>query len=407
MKKRIFAIFTAMILCFTMLPTVALAENGSYIVKLNTNGGTINNGDVTGYTYGQGATLPTDVTKTGYMFKGWYDNQNLTGNPVTAIDITAAEDKEYWAKWEDVPTVTIDGADTVCVTQDYQFSFSLPEGVTKVECYNIFAKHGGGVPLTNENGKLYGTITAGSYMYDDEDFKIGVNLTIDDSFTFTVSKSVKIQREHTGGEATCTISAICEVCGSEYGEKDGNNHNLENIPAKDATVTENGNIEYWHCLDCGKYFFDKDGKNSIELIDTVIPKLSLEITEGMEQSLTAGEKKELTFRFDVVSSDFIRVEMNGKTVDEKNYSFDGTVLTLNADYVGALSEGEHTISIVSESGTATTAFTVNAKTVEDNGTNSPQTGNNSHIALWFALLFVSFGLLAVIRRHWDDVTIAS
>ena len=73
----------------------------TYAVTLNTNGGTIADGkDVTGYTYGVGATLPTDVTRTGYTFKGWYDNESLTGSPVTAIGDTETGNKEYWAKWE-------------------------------------------------------------------------------------------------------------------------------------------------------------------------------------------------------------------------------------------------------------------------------------------------------------------
>ena len=73
----------------------------TYAVTLNTNGGTIADGkDVTGYTYGVGATLPTDVTRTGYTFKGWYDNESLTGSPVTAIGGTEMGNKEYWAKWE-------------------------------------------------------------------------------------------------------------------------------------------------------------------------------------------------------------------------------------------------------------------------------------------------------------------
>ena len=72
----------------------------TYTVTLNTNGGTINNGNVTEYTYGVGAALPTDVTRTGYTFKGWYDNEGLTGDPVTAIGNTETGNKEYWAKWE-------------------------------------------------------------------------------------------------------------------------------------------------------------------------------------------------------------------------------------------------------------------------------------------------------------------
>ena len=72
----------------------------TYAVTLHANGGTINNGNVTSYTYGVGATLPTDVTRTGYTFKGWYYNENLTGSPVTAISNTETGNKEYWAKWE-------------------------------------------------------------------------------------------------------------------------------------------------------------------------------------------------------------------------------------------------------------------------------------------------------------------
>ncbi|MBP3508003.1 MAG: leucine-rich repeat protein [Lachnospiraceae bacterium] len=246
-----------------------------------------------------------------------------------------------------------------------------------------------------------------------------------------------------GGQATCRTKAICGICKTEYGELDGLNHigskvwittetkheqyydccnavvvdyenhtwnngvcsdcnyvcehNLENIPAKAATVTETGNKEYWHCMDCGKYFSDKDGKNSIELKDTVTQKLPLEIIEGMGQSLTAGETKELTFRSNAAFGDFIRVELDGKTLDAANYTVKegSTIVTLKADYVGALSAGEHTIGIVSTSGTATTTLNIKAKTTVDSDTKSVQTGDNSHVALLIALFFVSGGLLTV------------
>ena len=71
----------------------------SYSVTLNTNEGTINAGNVTSYTYGTGATLPTNVTRTGYDFSGWYDNSDLEGSAVTNISTTATGNKTYWAKW--------------------------------------------------------------------------------------------------------------------------------------------------------------------------------------------------------------------------------------------------------------------------------------------------------------------
>ncbi len=80
-----------------------------------------------------------------------------------------------------------------------------------------------------------------------------------------------------GGEATCTKKAVCEICGKTYGELDANNHSdLEHIDAKSATKDAEGNIEYWHCDDCGKNFSDKDGANEITAADIVIEKLPKE-----------------------------------------------------------------------------------------------------------------------------------
>ena len=80
----------------------SLRQN-SYAVTLYPNGGTVNSGNVTAYDYGVGVTLPTDVTREGYTFAGWYDNEDLTGSPVKDIGPTDEGDKTYWAKWNLIP----------------------------------------------------------------------------------------------------------------------------------------------------------------------------------------------------------------------------------------------------------------------------------------------------------------
>ena len=65
----------------------------TYTVILNANGGTINSGNITSYTYGKGATLPTNVTRDGYTFRGWYDNASFTGSAVTSISSSETGNK--------------------------------------------------------------------------------------------------------------------------------------------------------------------------------------------------------------------------------------------------------------------------------------------------------------------------
>ena len=84
----------------------------------------------------------------------------------------------------------------------------------------------------------------------------------------------KVITNHTGGKATCTEKAVCEYCGKAYGKPDLNNHtDLKHFPAKAATNTAEGNIEYWYCGGCDKYYADKDGINEIKKADTVTAKL--------------------------------------------------------------------------------------------------------------------------------------
>ena len=233
--------------------------------------------------------------------------------------------------------------------------------------------------------------------------------------------------DHSGGTATCIAKAVCEICKESYGSLDPNNHtDLKHIDAKAATAAEEGNIEYWYCDGCNKYYKDAKATQEITKAQTVTAKLPPKITAGDGATVTQGEKKELSFTSDASFADFLRVELDGTTLDEKNYTKreGSTIITLKRDFVATLSVGEHTLAIVSKSGTATAKFTVKAKptetttpqpTVTPQPTATPQpmvqpvspipsTGDTANPALWFALLIVSgFALAAIfVLRRKDN-----
>ena len=397
----------------------------TYTVTLNAGDGTINSGNVTSYTYGVGATLPTDVTRTGYTFKGWYDNENLTSSPVTAISNTETGNKEYWAKWEiNQYTITVkpeNGKADITITQDYGTPITAPadptregytfigwdreipttmpaEDMTVTAQWKDSEKPTGEIKISENSWKVFlNNITFGLFFKDTqtvtitavdnsgetvtieyllsnkeltkaeldgitftaytapfgidhdneyiiyvrltdkagntdyicsdgivldgtspvitgiEDGKIyceaqtvtvdekyvntitvnGTEVTLDENGSFTLAPAdggqkivvtdragnttemtVTVNNGHTGGTATCTKKAVCEVCGKAYGEPDPKNHtDLKHIPAKAATEDAEGNIEYWYCSGCGKYYSDKDGTKEITKADTVTAKL--------------------------------------------------------------------------------------------------------------------------------------
>ena len=79
--------------------------------------------------------------------------------------------------------------------------------------------------------------------------------------------------KHSGGTATCKDKAVCEVCRQPYGELDKGNHaDLKKVDAKKATYTKEGNITYWYCAGCGKYYSDAEATKEITKADTVIPR---------------------------------------------------------------------------------------------------------------------------------------
>ena len=537
-----------------------------YDVYLNTNSGTINSGNITEYTYGQGATLPTDVTRPGHTFAGWYDDESFSGSPVTEISKTDTGIKKYWAKWDantytvkfdtdggssinnktgvtwtdtvldgvtaptkdgweftgwkcgntiveastkysdlveddtitnvtlvaqwkditaptgeisigtnkwngflntitfglffkDTQTVTITASDNSGedVTIEYLLSnkalneteLASATFTSYTEAFNInpdnkyvvYAKLidtsdnvtylssdgivlDATVPVISgiENGKTYCkaqivTITEENI----ESVKVnGTAVTLDENNQFTLNPAegtqtivvidragngsaemtVTVNDGHTGGEATCTKKAECVICGEKYGELDLDNHNLKHTVAKEATATETGNIEYWQCIDCEKYFLDEEGTKEIQFEDTIISKKAPEIIKGKGQSVNQREKKELSFTSNASYDDFKYVKLDGNELDPKNYTVKegSTIVTLNKDFVSTLKSGKHTIGIVSETGEASTEFTVNKKTSvikPSSDKNTTNTGLISNIGLWISLMFTSLDAMII------------
>lgn len=112
-------------------------------------------------------------------------------------------------------------------------------------------------------------------------------IIVTDKAGSTAEMTVTVNDGHTGGKATCTERAVCEACGKAYGEPDPKNHaDLKHIPAKAATEDAEGNIEYWYCKGCGKYYSDKDGTKEIKKADTVTAKLPKSPPTGDTSSLS-------------------------------------------------------------------------------------------------------------------------
>ena len=246
-------------------------------------------------------------------------------------------------------------------------------------------------------------------------------------------------------------------------------HDLKKTEAKDATCTADGNIPYWYCESCGKYFSDENATDEITLAETVvpaaghgetelknqkdatcteagytgdkvcavcgeilekgetIPKLAHDykdgkctvcgaidstfkpvITAGANSTWQKGTKDGLSFTSNAAYKYFQKVQVDGKDLDVSNYTVKegSTIVTLKAEYLETLSVGKHTLAIVSETGTATTEFTVKAAAVTDD-TQSPQTGDDSNIALWIAVLLAARLLLTIPNRRRPAMTAIS
>ena len=211
-------------------------------------------------------------------------------------------------------------------------------------------------------------------------------------------------KDCSGGTATCTEKAKCSACGAEYGDLNPAHHaNLVNVPAKAATTSAEGNIEYWHCGGCGKYYKDAAAQDEITQEDTVIAKRRVYYApslypvrngtnppSGTEYS---GGVYGLIFRAAV--SGITGVQVDGRTVGKGSYTVEGSYpveLYLKASYLNRLAKGSHTLTVLTDSGSLTAAFTVGS------GKSSPTTFD-AGIAVYTAAAVTSLTGLELLRRR--------
>ena len=172
------------------------------------------------------------------------------------------ENGQYWGECEfcgnrvekkDLPTLTITSPDTVCRTQDFEFSFNLPEGCTDPAYSYEFTFSGDGEPITPVDGLCAGTIPAASYKAGETSFRFIASATTAEGYRFSVSKDITI-REHSGGTATCTKQAVCDHCSQSYGALAAHSFTAETAEEQylksAATCTEKA-VYYKSCAVCG------------------------------------------------------------------------------------------------------------------------------------------------------------
>ena len=469
MKKRILGVLLCLCIMCALMPAISLATETTYNLFVGGVEVTSENKDnITGpgILLGEGGKASYDPTSKTLTL----NNVNITGIHSFANGIGTDSAGIYYAydSSDASRNINLIGANSICVelgTSDFScygiFDDSSSKGLTITGNGSLTVQSGDAssfwsVGIFSRNNIIVGddcTITATSgtadisaaiYSYDritathskvtagaSADSATEVDIT-GDYFDSSIYKYMKIepasvQAGHTHNltpvsenPATCTTAGniayyTCDGCGKWFSDASGtteitdhssvvikSKHNPVLVKAEDATAAKEGNIKYYHCENCGKDYYDEAGIKEIATKEAiVIKKLAPKIIDGNNAKIDKSSKEPVSFRSDAAFADFIRVEVDGKElVKDKDYTLkEGSIIaSLTPEFAATLTAGEHTLGIVSLSGTALTSFTVtddnaSSDNSTDNTEKSPQTGDNGNIIFWSFISVISLAAL--------------
>ena len=227
---------------------------------------------------------------------------------------------------------------------------------------------------------------------------------------------------------TCTVTFTCE---KDENHKESPKVDVTSAVKTPATCTETGVTTYTATVEFnGQTYTDTKDLTDIPatghsydngkctVCGAIASDFKVIITAGANGSWQKGTKDGLTFTSNAAYKHFQKVQVDGKDLDASNYTVKegSTIVTLKTSYLETLSVGKHTLAIVSETGTATTEFTIKAAAsandrnpANPNGeaTESVQTGDNTNIMLWIVMLFVSASILGIAvyekrKKHMEN-----
>lgn len=419
----------------------------TYTVIFDANGGSVNPTSAVNVA-GKLTSLPTP-TYDGYDFIGWYTQKD--GGEKVTTDTVFAMDSTIYAHWSNIPVTSLElnkgtltlqekDSDTLTVTvkpadatnQDVTWESSNTSIATVSEDGTVTAISAGNATITATAADGSGisasctlTVTHGKMVQTP---KKDATCTVDGTEEYwmceicgkhfedesgtipTTPEENKIQATgHSYGEPvwnwsedgkTCTVTFTCE---KDETHKETPKVIVTSAEKTPGTCTETGVTTYTATVEFnGQTYTDTKDLTDIPatghsydngkctVCGAIASDFKVIITAGANGSWQKGTKDGLTFTSNAAYKHFQKVQVDGKDLDASNYTVKegSTIVNLKTEYLETLSVGKHTLAIVSETGTATTEFTVKAAAVTDD-TQSPQTGDDSNIALWIAVLLAA------------------